>query len=272
MMTTAVASPDEVRLPKFIVYSLFLHGLLAGAILASIIYQYRGNAWAGVGGGSEGSVSVSLTSGNMGIPMPQPPEITDSKAFDPTNGLYKAQPQPEPPAPPKDATPIPKFEKDKPQPKPIEHPSKVFEKKTPAPDNAVNYGKGGRPQVPTGYGQTPGSAAGGVAVQGQGGGDFASRYGWYIEAVRRRVNQNWLQTTIDPAVRAARTAHCTTTFTIYRDGTVKDVHMAQTSGNLSMDNSAQRALLSSSPMPGLPSDYSGSYVNVTFDFDLSLTR
>jgi TonB family protein len=62
------------------------------------------------------------------------------------------------------------------------------------------------------------------------------------------------------------------TFVIARDGTVKDIRVAQTSGNYSMDTSAQRALLSSSPMPALPNDYSGSYVNVTFDFDLAMTR
>jgi TonB family protein len=62
------------------------------------------------------------------------------------------------------------------------------------------------------------------------------------------------------------------TFTIARDGTVKNITVAQTSGNYSMDTSAQRALLSASPMPALPSDYSGSAVNVTFDFDLSMTR
>jgi TonB family protein len=83
---------------------------------------------------------------------------------------------------------------------------------------------------------------------------------------------NWQQATIDPAVRAARVARCTMTFTIARDGTVKNITVAQTSGNYSMDTSAQRALLSASPMPALPSDYSGSAVNVTFDFDLSMTR
>ena len=36
--------------------------------------------------------------------------------------------------------------------------------------------------IPTGYSQTPGASASGVAVQGQGGGDFATRYGWYIDA------------------------------------------------------------------------------------------
>jgi protein TonB len=111
-----------------------------------------------------------------------------------------------------------------------------------------------------------------VNIQGQGGGDFASRYGWYIDAVRRRISQNWLQTTIDPAVRGARTAHCVMTFTINRDGSVKNIQVSQSSGNYSMDTSAQRAVLSSSPMPGLPNDYAGSYVNVTFDFDLSMTR
>lgn len=109
-------------------------------------------------------------------------------------------------------------------------------------------------------------------MQGQGGGDFTTRYGWYIEAVKRRINSNWNQFTIDPQVRAERRAHATLTFAIYRDGSVKNVRMDQSSGNLSMDNSAQRALLSSVPMPQLPSDYSGSYVTVIFDFDLSMTR
>ena len=73
---------------------------------------------------------------------------------------------------------------------------------------------------------------------------------------------------IDPAVRAARQAHCVMTFRIYRDGTVKDMQITQGSGNVSMDNSAQRALLSSNPMPPLPSDYPAPFVDVTFDFDL----
>ncbi len=126
--------------------------------------------------------------------------------------------------------------------------------------------------VPTGYSDQPGPLNGGVAVQGQGGGDFASRYGWYIEAVRRAVNQNWMQNTIDPGVRAARRARTTVTFTIERDGTVKNIRIAESSGNRSMDDSAQRALLSIDKFPALPADYSGRYVDVTFDFDLSMTR
>ena len=112
----------------------------------------------------------------------------------------------------------------------------------------------------------------GIAATGQGGGDFAARYSWYVEAVRRAIQQNWMQSTIDPATRAARRAKTTMTFTINRDGTIRNIRLSESSGNRSMDDSAQRALLSIDKLPALPSDYSGSYVDVTFDFDLSMLR
>jgi TonB family protein len=261
-MTTAVANPDDFGLGKFVVYSLFLHGLLVAAIIASILLHWNGNAWGGVGGASEGDVKVNLV-GSVGIPMPKPPVIDDSKTFDPTNSLYKEQPQPKPPEIPKDVVKIPKLEKEKPQP--IQHKSKVFENKTPPPDNAVS-GHGGQPNLPTGYAQTPGATSSGVAVAGQGGGDFAARYPAYVEAIRRRIAQNWLQSSIDPAARASRSIHAVATFSIYRDGTVKDIRITESSRNASFDNSGLRALYDSNPMPPLPSDYNGSYVAVTFDF------
>lgn len=268
-MTTAVANSDDLSLRKFLVYSLTLHGLLALSIAASIYFQYRGNSWGGVGG-SQGDVKVNLVS-SAGIPMPKPAIDTDSKVVDPTKGLYKEEPKPIPPEIPREATKIPEFKKETP-PKPVSHPSKVFVDKNPPPPNAVPYGSGGTPKLPTGYSTTPGASSSGVTVQGQGGGDFATRYGWYIEAVKRRINGNWNQFTIDPGIRAARQAHAVLTFTIHRDGTVKEIRLTQSSGNASMDNSAQRALLSSTPMPPLPGDYSGSYVSVIFDFDLAMGK
>ena len=108
--------------------------------------------------------------------------------------------------------------KDEPRKKPEPHKSKVFEDLRPTPNDAVNYGKGGSPNLPNGFGNNPGQAAAGVQVQGQGGGDFTTRYGWYIDAVRRKINSNWDQFTIDAATRSARRAKTTMTFTIYRDG------------------------------------------------------
>jgi TonB family protein len=90
--------------------------------------------------------------------------------------------------------------------------------------------------------------------------------------MKRRISQNWLQNTIDPTVRAARRAKTTVTFRIYKDGTVKDLQITQSSGNQSMDNSAMRAMLNANNMPALPNEYSGTYVEVTFDFDLAMTQ
>src|SRR5580658_3489104 len=138
----AVASPENVDLRKFLVYSLILHIFLALWIAVSIYLEMRGPEWGGVGG-EEGSVNVKLVGPSAGIPMPTPPTITDSQAVDPTMGLWKDLPQPKPPEPPIDVEKIAPFKKEK--PKPISHPSKVDESKVPPPDNAVNYGKGGAP-------------------------------------------------------------------------------------------------------------------------------
>lgn len=266
-MASLAATYEYPGFRRFLVYSAILHVSLIVLVAVSAYMNFMGNAWSGMGGGGE-SVKVNLVS-SAGIPMPKPPVFTDSQTVDPTKGLYQELEKPKPPEPPTTAEKIPEFKKEKPLPP--SHKSKVFEPKTPPPENAVPYGKGGQPNIPTGYAQQPGSAAGGIAVQGPGG-NFASRYGWYIESVKRRIQGNWLQSTIDPSVRMARTARCTVEFTIYRDGTVKGIRISQTSGNLSLDNSGLRAILASNPMPTLPPDYSGTYVTVFFDFDLSMSQ
>lgn len=264
---TKSATHPELSIRRYIGYSAWLHICIAGALLAGIYLNVPGNSWGGIGGGSTGSVKVSLVA-SAGIPMPQPTVPTTSNAVDPTKGLAKEEPKKEEPK--TDSTPLQKFEKNKPLPKSKE--SKVFENKQPPPQNAIPYGKGGQMSVPTGYADSPGPLSGGLAMQGQGGGDFSTRYGWYVESVRRAISQNWIQTTIDPATRAARRAHSIVAFRIYRNGTIGNIRLDTSSGNRSMDDSATRALLSIDKFPALPADYSGAYVDVTFDFDLSMTK
>ena len=264
-MSQAVANPDDLKLQKFLVYSLSLHAALTVLFFLGPYLQHRGTRWGSVGGGQSGT-KVNLVS-SAGIPMPKPVNPTESKVVDPTKGLYKDEP-PKPPEPKTDATKIPKFEKEKPLPP--SRKSKVFEDKKPLPENAVPYGKGGNPDLPTGTSQTPAAAAGGLTIPGDAGGDFASRYGWYVASVKRLISANWMQNTIDPTVRKARKAHAVVTFTIYRDGTIKNIRILQTSGEATMDNSAQRALLSIEKFQPLPSDYNHSSIDVIFDFDLSM--
>jgi periplasmic protein TonB len=265
---TNSATYEELSIRRYIGYSAWLHIAIGLALLAGIYLNVPGNNWGGIGGGSTGSVKVSLVA-SSGIPMPQPTVPTTSEAVDPTKGLHKEDPKPKEESK-TDSTPLQKFEKNKPLPKSKE--SKVFENKQPQQDNAINYGKGGQMSVPTGYADSPGAYSSGVAMQGPGGGDFATRYGWYVESVRRAISQNWIQTTIDPATRAARRAHSVVAFRIYRNGTIGNIKLDTSSGNRSMDDSATRALLSIDKFPALPSDYSGAYVDVTFDFDLSLIK
>lgn len=263
-MNTAVANSEDLRLKKFIVYSIIFHGaLVLFSAIATYIQYHRGNAWGGVGG-ELGGTKVSLVS-RAAIPLPKESVVVpESKAIDPTKGLYKEEPK-KPPEPKTDATKIPKFEKEKPLPP--THRSKVDPIKTPPPDNAVPYGQRGSPDLPTGSSPTRGDESSGVSILGQGGADFATRYGWYIEAAKSRIYGNWQQWTIDTTARNSRTIRCSITFTINRDGSLKDVRISQSSGNSSYDNSAYRAVLSSTPLGKLPGDYSGSYVIATLDFN-----
>ena len=265
-MTTAVANSEDLTLRNYVIYSVVFHALLVVAVLGASFLERRGNSWGGVGG-KLGGTKVNLVT-SAGIPMPRESAVTQSKAVDPTKGLYKEEP-PKPPEPKTDATKIPKFTKEKPLPP--SRPSRTLENKTPTPDNAVPYGKGGNPDLPTGYSQNPGASSG-VAAQGQGGGDFGARYPWYVDAVRNRIRQAWDQSTIEPAVRAAHRAHSVVTFRINANGTVSNIRLFQTSGNSSMDYSALRALQNIDSFRALPNDYMGSFVDVTFDFDLSMTQ
>ena len=250
----------DLSFKPFFTYSVFLHLGLTAALLIGIYIQRTSVPWGGIGGGDSGT-KVNLVA-SAGLPMPQPTVPTESATVDPTKGLYKEEPKK--PEPKEDATKIQKFDKLKPLPP--SKASKTFENKTPQPDNAVNYGKGGQMSLPSGYAQQPGPLTGGLAVQGQGGGDFSTRYGWYIEGVNRAVSQNWIQSTIDPSFRASGKGHCVFVFTINRDGSIKNIRLSQSSGNQSFDTSAERALLSIEHFPPLPADYSGRFVDVTFDF------
>ena len=260
-MTAIAQTRDDERLKRFLIYSLILHGLLLIAIGISA-WVHLGNEWAGIGGSSGDDVRVNLVS-STGIPMPRPKLPATSQTVDPTNTMH----QPEPPKleqpPPPDATALTKFDKNKPLP-PTKK-SKVFENKQPPPENAIP-GRGGPPKIPTGYDDQPGAPSSGVAVNGGAAGDFATRYGWYIAAAKRRVDPNWDRMSIDPAARNSTTLHCAISFTIMRDGTIKNARIAESSGNLSWDNAGLRAIMNSNPLPALPSDYAPQEVSVTWDF------
>jgi TonB family protein len=260
-MTALAAIRSDDLLKRFVCISLIVH--LTFCVLA-VLYSYfygREAGWGAPGG----SITVGIVGSVPAIPMPRPDVVSPSRVVDDSKGLFKSEPTPQPkPAP--DATPIPKFERNKP-PKYVTRPSKLLENPTPPPENAIPYGGGGTPTIPVtsfAMGAT-GATLGGLAVNGAGGGDFASRFGAYVAAVQQRISREWLQSAVDPSLSSA--PRVVVTFDILRDGTVANVQITQSSNNRSLDTSAIRAVQSSSPLLALPSAYSGSRVSVEFYFD-----
>jgi protein TonB len=249
-------------LGMFLAASILFHIVLGVLLFISAYYSPHQESWGGPGG----AISVGVVGSVPGIPMPRPEVVTTNRVVDESKGLYKSEPVPKV-APPPDATPIPKFERNEP-PKYVTRPSKVLENPVPPPPNAVPYGGGGTPTVPyTSFAMGAGTATqGGIAFSaGAGGGNFGSRFSWYVEAVQRRVSGNWLQSTVDPGIQYA--PRVVATFDILRDGTVANAQVTKSSGNASVDMSAIRAIRESSPLDRLPPEYSGAKVSVEFWFD-----
>ena len=99
----------------------------------------------------------------------------------------------------------------------------------------------------------------------QGGGDFGSRYAWYVDKVRRVISENWLKYEVDSRITTANRVYLT--FDIARDGSPGNVQVEQSSGVPSLDQSAVRAIQRIDTFGPLPPDYSGNKVSVEFWFD-----
>ena len=264
-MANAAHHPGDPSLKPMLVWSAVFHAALAATMLVSTLVSQKGDNWAGSTGG--GTISVGLVGSVPAIPLPKPEVTSESRVVDESKGLFKEEPKPKPVAPPPTSVPIPDFKHEKTPAIVPSKPSKVLESPdVPPPTNAVPYGVGGAPSLPYSSSfSAPGGSNGAIGMTGAGGGDFGSKYSWFVDAVRNRISSNWLHSMIDPSVRFAPRA--TVTFQILRDGSIVNIQVTHSSGNTSVDNSAKRAILSSSPVMKLPNDYSGQVVNVEFWFE-----
>ncbi len=247
---------ESLRGPLLI--SIGLHAAMSVLMLTYGLLRFGrgdwGNPWE-----KGSSVRVHAVSSLPGVPLPTPPQVTPNTVANENPGLYQSEPVV--PLPPEQAVEIPKF-KDEIKPEQDKRINTRIQKQqlTPPP-NAIPYGENGQPAMSYNQAQTAAGDAG-ISI---GEGDFGSRYGWYVAAVRSRVSSNWLLSTISPTLMSAPRAYVD--FSIQRDGTITGIRLAQSSGIPEVDNSALRAVEASSPLGQLPSDYSGGSVSVSFYFD-----
>jgi periplasmic protein TonB len=237
-------------------WSAGLHVAIAGSIIVYALVASGGHAgnW-GAGGGGD-AMGVTLVSS---VPLPASTVQTQNVLANESKGLSQSQPKSDDKSP--DAIAIPdKNAKIKPKPR-----SSDSQKAQPQEEasNVVPFGEGGPVSGP--YGTfNAGGAKGGFGFTG-GGGDFGSRYAWYVRVVQQKVSENWLKYEVDPGIADARRVYVT--FDISRDGSPKAVQVEQSSGVPSLDQSAVRALQRIDTFGPLPGDYSGSKVSVEFWFD-----
>jgi len=254
--------------------SVLVHFGLAAAFLAwaFLLGLKHHNEW-GSSVQSTGAISATLVSNAPSIPLPSPQTPTDNVLATET-----PSPAPAPPAPaakevpPPDAIAIPEKIKEPPkaaakptpappQPKPTpavaDHPAN---KPLPIPrqPNRAAYGEAAPANIPR---SGTSGTAGPVTVAG----DFGSRFGWYVDVIKRKAQQNWYKAEVDP--RTAGGARAYITFDVARDGTPSHLRIEKSSGSPSLDASALRALQRVDTFGPLPAGYNGNELNVEYYFE-----
>ncbi len=110
------------------------------------------------------------------------------------------------------------------------------------------------------------AAPGGGGVGSGSSSPFGNRFGYYEQLLRDAVSRNWHTEQFD--VRLQSLPAVVVSFEVFRDGSVKNVKVTQSSGNFALDQSAQRAILASVPLPKLPQGYERDSANLEFWFRL----
>jgi TonB family protein len=109
---------------------------------------------------------------------------------------------------------------------------------------------------------TPGSGGVGLGK----GTPLGDRFGAYAALLQQRIAQNWNTQDVDPRVRTAPPV--VMNFTILRDGTIRDIQVKTTSGNIALDRSAERALYAVGKFEPLPAGYDRDQAVIEFWFEL----
>jgi protein TonB len=260
--------------------STALHAALVVCVLfLPGVLSHGGENWGnnGSGGESGGAMSAHLVSG---IPLPPNPQAKPENVLaNESKGLSQSIPAPRAkeddhaiaipdrqtkvkPAKEKAATTISGRELPKQKPS-IATPTHEQPHEMAKVDNTVPFGAGGPVAGPYTSFQS-GGTAGGLKFGEGGNGTFGSRFGWYTDAVARKVHQAW-QSEVSPGITSAKRVYIL--FDISRSGTPSNVRIEQSSGIPALDISAVRTLQRIDTFGPLPREYNGSYVSVEFWFD-----
>lgn len=242
---------DPIGAPA--VGSIALHVILFGGLLfyGMISGFFHHMTWGNPGQG--GAIEVSLVSNALPLPSDQQNQ----------NVLATETPSQAPAAPsPKakqaeDEKAIPILGK---QAKP-EHKTtpKTQQHQPPPRNNRAQYGEQAGSSMPRAT-QALGGSNGPVNVSN---GDFGSRFGWYVEIIKRKVDQNWYRAEVDP--RTPNGATVQVYFKVNREGVPSNFKINSSSGSPTLDQSCLRATERVDTFGPLPSGSNDQWLDVTYD-------
>ena len=187
---------------------------------------------------------------------PSPAPSIPEKQVAPIEDLKAVQiPVKQPPPKPK---PVP----EKPQP-----PQEQKHPQDPPQQHRANYGEQQAANMPKSMASKPSTSNSPVQVAG---GDFGSRFGYYVNGITRTVSQNWYKQEVDPGT--PESAQAIVTFTIARDGSPSNFRLARSSGSSSLDSSAVRAAQRVDSFGPLPAAYNCSTLDVAYTFTYQMNH
>jgi protein TonB len=243
-------APDPLAAPA--AGSLALHCVIFGTLLLYGMLNgfFHHIMWGNPGAG--GAIQVSLVSNALPLPAermnenvlttetpsqapaeptPKTKEAVDEKAIPISGKLVKPQQKT-----------APKTQKNQLKPQ----------------DNRAQYGEQAGSSMPRSA-----MAQGGYGPVSVSNGDFGSRFGWYVEIIKRKVSQNWNRYEVES--RTPRGLSAEIYFRVNRQGVPSNFKINTSSGSPTLDQSCLRATQRVDTFGDLPRDSNDQWIDVTYD-------
>jgi TonB family protein len=252
---------DREPLGKSFLASVTLHGSVVGLlVVGSFIHGSKRPIW----GDKESAGGIVGVNAVSRIPMVARPGKANPVANDTESQVPQAPPKPKPvqkeKAPEPDAIPL----------RSRKAPPKKYSDMT-----ATNSRY--RPYTDPKPNQLYSSTAGALVSQSMGmagtggvglgpGSTLGDRFGAYTSLLQQLIAQKWNTQEVDARIHTAPAV--VMTFTILRDGTIKNIRIKTSSGNTALDRSAERALYDVGKVEPLPAGFDRNEAEVEFNFVL----
>ena len=239
--------------------SIALHvSVVAAFVFLSWQYGHSREMWGSAVPAGGGAVTVSPV---KTIPLPPRQGRPNPVANNTESRIPQAPPEKEvkrkTPPPPPDAIPL----KSRTLPKPARTDTSQEKYRPPAEYSENQLYSHEAPALTSRMFSKPGSA-GAVGVDQNS--VLGNRFGAYAALLMQRVADRWHTAGLE----GLRVPVAVVSVDIFRNGTIRNPRLIQTSGNYQLDTSAQRAVIEAAPFPPLPPEYEHDVVNVNFVFQL----